>query len=98
MKRTLVRYRTKPELAGENQRLIEAVFDELQTKRPDGIRYLALRLADGSFVHFAASEGDASVTSLEPFRAFQSGLKERCLEQPQAGEATVVGNYGMLGE
>jgi hypothetical protein len=97
MKHTLVRYRTKPELASENQRLIEGVFEELQTKRPDGLRYLALRLADGTFVHFAVSEGNTALTSLDAFRTFQSGLRQRCLELPQVGEVTVVGSYGMRG-
>jgi hypothetical protein len=35
--------------------------------------------------------------ALEAFRAFQSGIKERCIEPPQAGEVTIVGNYRMLG-
>ena len=33
MKLTVVRYRTKPEMAEENARLIEAVFQELRAKR-----------------------------------------------------------------
>lgn len=97
MKRTLVRYRTKPEKAQENQLLIEKVFEELRAKSPEGLRYLALRLGDGTFVHFVAVEdGAPSVTTLDAFRIFQSGIKERCAEPPQAAEATVVGNYRML--
>jgi hypothetical protein len=97
MKRILVRYKAKPEQAAENQRLIEKVFEELRTKSPDGVRYLALRLDDGTFVHFAMTEdGAPPIPGLEAFRAFQSGIKERCLEPPQSGEATVVGNYRML--
>ena len=52
MKRTLVRYRTKPEQAEENEHLIGKVFQELQAKSPDSVRYLALRLDDGTFLHF----------------------------------------------
>jgi hypothetical protein len=33
MKRTLVRYRAKPDRAQENDRLIEKVFQELQVSR-----------------------------------------------------------------
>jgi hypothetical protein len=40
MKRTLIRYKTKPETTEENQRLIENVFRELQTKSVDGFRYV----------------------------------------------------------
>lgn len=97
MKRTLVRYRTKPEKAQENQRLIEKVFEELHAKSPKGLCYLALRLGDDTFVHFVSvEEGAPSVTALDAFQAFQSGIKERCAEPPQAAAATIVGNYRML--
>ena len=97
MKHILVRYRTKSDQADTNQRLIEAVFQELRTKAPDGVRYLALRLGDGTFVHFAAAEEASSgLTSLDAFQKFQADLKERCIEPPQPGEATIVGDYRML--
>jgi hypothetical protein len=101
MKQTLVRYKIKPEEADENAHLIERVFQELKAKAPDGVRYLCLRLNDGTFVHFAAVEspdGPHPITSLDAFRAFQSGIKERCMELPQSGDATIVGNYRMVGE
>ncbi len=97
MKHILVRYRTNPDQADTNQRLIEAVFQELRTKAPDGVRYLALRLGDGTFVHFAAAEdGSSGLTSLDAFQKFQADLKDRCIEPPQPGEATIVGDYRML--
>jgi hypothetical protein len=101
MKRTLVRYKIKPEQVQENARLIKQVFQELKAKSPDGARYLVLQVDDGTFVHFATVEstnGAHPITSLEAFRAFQSGIKERCLELPQSGDATIVGNYRMVGE
>jgi hypothetical protein len=99
MKRTVVHYKTKPECAEDNTRLIEKVFQELQARAPNGVRYLALRLDDGTFVHFSATEDSASpIPALDAFRAFQSGVKERCIEPPQVSEATVVGNHRMLGE
>ena len=101
MKRTLVRYKTKPERAQENARLIEQVFKELKAKAPDGVRYLCLKLDDGTFVHFStveSTDGAHPITSLEAFRAFQSGIKERCMEPPQSGDATIVGNYRMVDE
>jgi hypothetical protein len=97
MKRMLVRYKTKPEAADLNQRLIEAVFQELHAKAPDGVQYLALRLADGSFVHFVQGKTDI-IPALDAFKQFGGGIKERCLEPPQQNEATVVGNYRMLPE
>ena len=56
MKRTLIRYKTKPDRTDENEALIKAVFRELHAKSPEGIRYMSLKLADGSFVHFVANE------------------------------------------
>jgi hypothetical protein len=99
VKRTLVRYKTNPEKVQENERLIEQVFQELRVKSPEGLRYLALKLDDGSFVHLVETgDGANAILALEAFRSFQSGIKERCVEPPQAGDATVVGNYRMLGE
>ena len=101
MKRTLVRYKIKPEQVQENAHLIKQVFQELNAKSPDGARYVVLQLDDGTFVHFAtveSTDGAHPITSLEAFRAFQSGIKERCMELPQSGDATIVGNYRMVGE
>jgi len=101
MKRTVVRYKTKPESAQENERLIQRVFEELRAKSPEGVRYLALRLGDGTFVHFSAHEAEDGVSPiprLEAFQSFQSGIKERCIEGPQSSDATIVGNYRMLDE
>ena len=100
MKRTLIRYRTKPEMTDKNAELIAGVFAELKTARPEGVRYLSLRLDDDSFVHFVETEADDSraIPDLAAFKAFQNGIRERCLEPPQAGSVRIVGNYRMLDE
>jgi hypothetical protein len=88
-------------MTDKNAELIAGVFAELKTVRPDGVRYLSLRLDDDSFVHFVeteANDGTSVLTSLPAFKAFQSGIRERCAEPPQVGSATIVGNYRMLGE
>jgi hypothetical protein len=82
-------------------RLIEQAFQELKAKAPDGVRYLCLKLDDGTFLHLSAVEstdGAHPITSLEAFRVFQSGIKARCMEPPQSGDVTIVGNYRMVGE
>jgi hypothetical protein len=98
MKRTLIRYKTKPEMADTNAALIAAVFAELKAARPEGVRYLSLRLEDDIFIHLVETEADAAgaIPGLAAFRLFQSGIRERCIEQPQAGGAIIVGNYRML--
>ena len=52
----LIRYKTKPERTQENAELIAKVFEELHATAPGDVGYLALRLADGSFVHIVAAE------------------------------------------
>ena len=98
MKRTLIRYKTKPELADTNAALIAAVFAELKAERPEGVRYLSLRLEDDTFIHLVETEADAAsaIPALAAFRLFQSGIRERCIEPPEAGSAIIVGNYRML--
>jgi hypothetical protein len=99
MKHNLVRYKVKPEQADENARLIKDVFAELQARKPDGVRYVALRLPDGAFIHFSISDGDASpIPKLAAFQRFQSGIKERTLDAPAFSDVTIVGNYRMLSE
>jgi hypothetical protein len=101
MKRTLIRYKTRPEASDRNAELISAVFAELEAARPDGVRYLSLRLDDNTFIHLvetAADDGSSPIAKLTAFQAFQSGIRERCDEPPQPRAATIVGNYRMLGE
>ena len=99
MKRSLIRYRTKPEKTEENERLIKGVFEELHAASPEGVHYLVLKLGDGNFVHFVTVEADVNpITGLAAFKTFQNGVRDRAMEPPQSGEATIVGNYRMLGE
>jgi len=65
------------------------------------IRYLSLRLEDDTFIHFvetAADDGSSALPKLAAFGAFQSGIRDRCVEPPLPRGATVVGNYRMLSE
>jgi hypothetical protein len=101
MRRTLIRYQAKPEMADRNAELVAAVFAELKAAQPDGVRYLTLRLEDDTFIHFveaSAADGSSAIPKLAAFQAFQSGIKERCAEPPLSKSVTIVGNYRMLGE
>lgn len=97
MKRTLVRYKARPEKAEENASLIEKVFQELRAKGPKDVRYLAMRLSDGTFIH-VVEDGARVIPELEAFQSFRSGIKERCLEPPQQVDMIVVGNYRLLSD
>jgi hypothetical protein len=43
----VIRYRTNPDSADENERLIRSVFAELAEHKPDGLHYAAFRLDEG---------------------------------------------------
>jgi hypothetical protein len=97
-KRLVTRYATKSrEAAEENQRRVEAVFDELTATKPDNVSYLVLRLADDSFVHVSFHDhGDdevnpiASTAAFAHFQEDHASRREGVVDQQQA---TLVGSY-----
>ncbi|MGH9279797.1 MAG: hypothetical protein ACRD12_17075 [Acidimicrobiales bacterium] len=97
----VVRYKTKPERADENQQLIEKVFAELDAMGATGFGYASLRLEDGvSFVHVAVEEdtaGSVSLADVPAFQAFTAGIADRCDEPPVAMGATLVGAHRLFG-
>ncbi len=97
MSTTVVRYRTKPDRAAENQRLIEAVFAELAEREPAGFTYKVFRLDDGvSFIHVVIEHDVDDPGSLQDVRAFQeflAGIDDRCDAPPIATGASIVGGY-----
>ncbi|MGA3146142.1 MAG: hypothetical protein ABSF33_01560 [Acidimicrobiales bacterium] len=95
----VIRYRTRPECADENERLIRDVFAELAAERPEGLRYATFRLADGvSFLHVALLEGeDNPLFESAAFARFQSAIGDRVVDGPDPSDATVVGSYRFLG-
>jgi hypothetical protein len=99
MKTIMVQYKTLPAHSDANEALVRAVFNELHSRAPGGLRYASYRLADGvTFVHIATHEasGENPLTSLPTFKAFQEGIKDRCVELPAVTELSVVGSYSSL--
>ncbi len=97
-KRLVTRYSMRsPTEADENQRRIEAVFDELSAAAPGNVSYLVLRLADDSFLHVSFHDhGDDEVnpiTSTAAFAHFQDGHGERRDGDVDQQTATLVGAY-----
>jgi hypothetical protein len=97
MNTVLVRYKTHADKAADNEALIHAVFDELRGSAPAGLRYSAFKLADGStFVHLATidtADGSNPLVTLDSFKRFQAGLRERCVEPPVATDLALVDGY-----
>jgi hypothetical protein len=97
MSTTVVRYQAKPDWADENQRLIEAVFDDLEAREPEGFTYKVFRLDDGvSFIHVVIEhdvDNSDSLQAVPAFQAFVADIADRCDVPPLATGATVVGGY-----
>jgi len=94
----VIRYRTKPEHADENERFVRDVFAELAEQIPEGLHYAAFRLDDGvSFLHLAVIDGEVNpLTTSAAFAAFQAGIADRVAEGPNPADATAIGSYRLL--
>lgn len=99
MRTVMVRYKTSEAHANANEVLVHAVFEELRSRAPAGLRYASYRLADGvTFVHIATLEtpDENPLVVLPSFKAFQKELKDRCVEPPVVTELSIVGSYGLV--
>ena len=97
--RMMIRYKLLPEKVEENKALVKAVFAELHTKNPAGIRYASFGFPDGlSFVHIVSLETDGPnpLMSLESFPLFTKEIKDRCEEPPLTMEMEEVGSYNLF--
>jgi len=96
MAKTIVRYKVKPALVEENEKLIRAVYAELAKVKPAHFSYATYKLDDGlSFIHIAefTGEGKSPLAGINAFAAFQQGVKDRCDVLPAVSQGTEVGSY-----
>ena len=100
MKRIMVRYKLKADRVEENKQLVKAIFEELNAKRPEGLRYAGFGFPDGvSFVHIASIEtadGKNPLSMTKAFPLFTTDIKDRCEEPPVAMDLTEVGLYNFF--
>ncbi|KWX01247.1 hypothetical protein TH66_02670 [Carbonactinospora thermoautotrophica] len=96
MSRVMIRYKVKPDQLERNVELLNAFFEELNSVRPDGLRYAAFQLEDKvTFVHFVdAKNGPGSFARLETFQRYRSTIAERCEEPPATTMLHEVGSFG----
>jgi len=97
-KRLVTRYATQSaEAADENQRRVEAVFEELAAAQPDNVSYIVLRLADDSFVHVSFHDHTDDevnpIASTAAFAHFQQDHVDRRDGGVDQQTATLVGAY-----
>jgi hypothetical protein len=96
MAKTIVRYKVKPGLVEENEKLVRAVYGELAKVKPAHFSYATYKLDDGlSFVHIAefTGEGKGPLAGIAAFAEFQQGVKNRCDELPVVSQGTEIGSY-----
>ena len=97
-KRLVTRYAMQSgDAADENQRRVEAVFDELATNKPTTVSYIVLRLADDSFVHVSfhdhGDDDENPISSTVAFAHVQDGHGDRREGGVDQQTATLVGAY-----
>jgi hypothetical protein len=97
-KRLVTRYATQSaEAADENQRRVEAVFEELSATKPETVSYLVLRLDDDSFLHVSFHDHRDDevnpIASTAAFAHFQEGHADRRAGAVDQQKATLVGAY-----
>ena len=97
MKTMMVRYTVRPEDVAENERDLRRVFEQLNDRRPAGLRYASFKLGDdGGFVHIVSQEqadGHSPLSDVPAFRAFTAAVEQRCDERPVVTTLTEVGSY-----
>jgi hypothetical protein len=95
---SMVRYKVRPDRADENVALVQAVYEQLDRERPEGLHYVTFRLPDGvSFMHivFESEQPGRILNELAAFKAFAADIEGRCDEPPVATEITPVGAYAI---
>ena len=93
--RVLIRYRVKRADLTLELELLRAVYDELESARPEGLRYASFQLEDEvSFVELVETDAPGRFSQLESFRRYRATLDERCDEQPSVTDLRRVGAYG----
>lgn len=88
-----------PEHADAVEASARKMFAAIEQAAPPGIRYASSRLADGvTYVAVLEVEdgADNPLPSIPEFAEFQQGLRGWVSGPPQAGPATVVGNYRLF--
>ena len=95
MYQRLIRYRTKPDQADANAKLVEAVYAELHRTQPDGVSYATFRLNDQvTFLHVVqVREEPSPLLAVKAFGEFQADIADRVDQPPVQEELNEVGSY-----
>ena len=90
----MIRYKLKRDQVERNLELLRAVYEELESVQPDGLRWATFHLEDEvSFVDFAVVDGPGRLSRLKAWRPYRATLDERCDEPPVMTELQEVGSF-----
>ncbi|MER5317975.1 hypothetical protein [Streptosporangium roseum] len=92
----MIRYKVRRDQVERNLELLHAVYEELASVRPEGMRYASFQLEDEvSFVDFAVFDGPGPgpLPLLKAFQRFRTTLDARCDELPVLTELHQAGSY-----
>ena len=99
MRRMMIRYTVKPSEAATNEKLVRAVYAELDQVQPGGLGYATFKLDDGlTFVHLVQMDGDGPgpLQQIAAFGEFTAGVEARCEVLPQTSTLHEVGSYRLF--
>jgi quinol monooxygenase YgiN len=85
----------KPDEVERVLELLRAVYEELDSVQPDGLRYATFQLDDKvTFVSFVElADGPGVLQQLQAFQRYRTGLEERCDEPPVTAMLHELGAY-----
>jgi hypothetical protein len=93
----VVSYKVRPEAVAEHERLIKAVFEQLDEERPDNVEYKVVRLDDGvSYVHMSSADtpdGSNPLPEMAAFKEFGRDSASRVATTPMPTAAEIIGSY-----
>lgn len=92
----MIRSTVRSDQVDRNLELLQAVYEEMRSVRPGGLRYVTFQLEDKvTFVAFAEmDDGPGVLGQLEAFQRYRASHDERCDEPPVMTVLHEVGSYG----
>ncbi|MFI7601219.1 hypothetical protein [Actinoplanes sp. NPDC049681] len=95
--RVLIHYTVKPEHITRSTELLRAVYADLESARPTGLRYETFQVeGTGQFLAVIESDagpGDAAHHRLASFQRYRAALNDICVEPPTVANVQTVGAY-----
>lgn len=95
MLQVMICWKVKPDEVRREVRALEAVYEEMRSVRPEGLRYATYQLEDTAvFMALVEMEDGLGVMEqLTVFQRYRAALDERCEEVPVVTMLNEVGAY-----